>query len=118
MPKKLKLKLMLLLPKLPKLKFKITNWKLRLSPRRTPLILLKQRPITKLRNKMLRKLFSIKLKFIKLPLRKKLNLTKLDTLLLKLSQMLIKLTTRPKMMLKKLTHQFWKSTQKFKKLKI
>ena len=117
-PQMLRLKLMLLPPKLLKLKFQTTSYLLRLLPRKTLLILLKQKLNTKIKKLKLKKLSLITLKFIKLLFNKKQNLLNQDILLLLLSLMLIKLTTKPKTMPNKPTLPLNIKTLLYKKLRI
>lgn len=66
-PKMPKLKLMLLLPNQHKLPFRIMNLKLRLSPRKTPLIAPNPKPTTKPQKKKFKREFLKTYKFTKLP---------------------------------------------------
>jgi hypothetical protein len=117
-PQMHRLKLMLLPPKLLKLKFQTTSYLLRLLPRRTLLILLKQKLNTKIKKLKLKKLSLITLKFTKLLFNKKQNLLNQDILLLLLSLMLIKLTTKPKTTPNKPTLPLNIKTLLYKKLRI
>ena len=112
-----RLKLMLLPPKLLKLKFQTTSYLLRLLPRRMLLILLNQKLITKIKKLKLKKLSLITLKFTKLLFNKKQSLLNQNILLLLLSLMLIKLITKPRTMPNKHMLPLNIKTLLFKKLR-